>query len=153
MFGWLSITTELELPDFSSLYMPQMVKLPAAPYVQMLSVSVLYRTMLRGPVFQLSDGDIAVVAADPARTQRYTELVTHCIAPALRRIVHTVATQVRCDRGYEVHISRNLLTPTQSADPTVRQRHLYDSFSMGELSAVRLAMGGKGFALQTAVVY
>ena len=34
--------------------------------------------------------------------------------------------------------------------PTVRQRHLYDSFAIGELSAVRLAMGGIVIALETA---
>jgi hypothetical protein len=100
MIAWLLLATELELPDFSSLYKPEMAIMPATPYVKLLKGSATtYRTV---PFFQLSDGDLAVVAADPARTQRYTELVTHSVAPALRRIVQNVATQVRCDRNFNM---------------------------------------------------
>ena len=103
MTAWLLLAAELELPDFSSLYKPEMAIMPAAPYVKILKGTALFRATARVPFFQLSDGDVAVVAADPARTQRYAELVTHSVAPALRRIAQTVATQVRCDRGYEGH--------------------------------------------------
>jgi hypothetical protein len=104
MTAWLLLATELELPDFSSLYKPEMATMPAAPYVKLLKGMLI--NPMRVPFCQLSDGDLAVVAADPARTQRYTELVTHSVAPALRRIVQTVAIQVRCGRDfpeYEVH--------------------------------------------------
>ena len=102
MMAWLMLAMELELPDFSSLYKPEMAIMPAAPYVKIFKINDIFVKMMSVPFFQLSDGDLAVVAADPARTQRYTELVTHSVAPALRRIVQTVATQVRCGRDFNM---------------------------------------------------
>ena len=124
MNAWLLLATELELPDFSSLYKPEMAIMPAAPYVKLLKVKVYVGDCaLRVPFCQLSDGDLAVVAADPARTQRYTELVTHSVTPALRRIVQTVATQVRCGRDFNMRCMGQCITARPFAEAPVRLFH------------------------------
>ena len=115
------LATELELPDFSSLYKPEMATMPAAPYVKLLKGMLI--NPMRVPFCQLSDGDLAVVAADPARTQRYTELVTYSVTPALRRIVQTVATQVRCGRDFNMRCMGPCITARPFAEALVRLFH------------------------------
>ena len=147
MTAWLLLAAELELPDFSSLYRPEMAVMPAAPYVKLLK----YIAALRVPLCQLSDGDLAVVAADPARTQRYTELVTHSVIPALRRIVQTVATQVRCGRDFNMRCMGPCITARPFAEAPVRlfrdrraQRgaagHGWHSHCIGDRSLFEMAL-------------
>jgi hypothetical protein len=62
---------------------------------------------LRAPFFKLAPADIALLGRDPARRQRYMELVTYTWMPPLRRMVELIATQVG-------HHSRTM-------DPTPRQ--------------------------------
>jgi hypothetical protein len=77
------------------------VSQPATPHVEILNLNHPARVAagLRAPFFKLAPEDVALLASNPARCQRYVELVTYSWMPPLRRMAELIATQVRRSRS------------------------------------------------------
>ena len=88
---------ELKLPTHCDTYSPQCASQPATPHVEIFNHYSPPRiaALLRAPFFKLAPEDVALLASDPARRQRYMELVTYSWMPPLRRMAELIATQVR----------------------------------------------------------
>ena len=96
---------ELKLPTHCGTYSLQCASQPATPHVEILNVLHPARGAagLRAPFFKLAPEDVALLASDPARRQRYMELVTYSWMPPLRRMAELIATQVRQSRPTVTH--------------------------------------------------
>ena len=88
---------ELKLPTHSEPYSLQCAPQVATPHVGILNVYDPSRVAasMRAPFFKLAPEDVAVLVSDPARRQRYMDLVTYSWMPPLRRMAELIATQVR----------------------------------------------------------
>jgi hypothetical protein len=63
-----------------------------------------FAASLRAPFFKLAPEDVVLLGSDPARRQRYMELVIYSWMPPLRRMAELIATQVwqfRASRPWE----------------------------------------------------
>ena len=91
---------ELKLPTHCGTYSLQCASQPATPHVEIFNLNDPARAAagLRAPFFKLAPEDVALLASDPARRQRYMELVTYSWMPPLRRMAELIATQVRQSR-------------------------------------------------------
>ena len=87
---------ELGLPTHCDTYSLQYATQPATPHVKMFHVGDPVRVAagFRAPFFKLAPEDVALLASDPARRQRYMELVTYSWIPPLRRMAELLANQV-----------------------------------------------------------
>ena len=88
---------ELKLPIHCDIYRLQYAAQPATPHVEIFNMPEPARMAagMRAPFFKLAPEDVALLASDPARRQRYMELVTYSWMPPLRRMAELIATQVR----------------------------------------------------------
>ena len=91
---------ELKLSTHCGTYSLQCASQPATPHIEILYINDPARmaAVLRAPFFKLAPEDVALLASDPARRQRYMELVTYSWMPPLRRMAELIATQVRQSR-------------------------------------------------------
>ena len=91
---------ELKLPTHCGTYSLQCASQPATPHVEILHYNDKARMAagMRAPFFKLAPEDVALLASDPARRQRYMELVTYSWMPPLRRMAELIATHVRRSR-------------------------------------------------------
>ena len=91
---------ELKLSTHCNTYSLQCAAQPATPHVEIFSLNHPARiaASMRAPFFKLAPEDVALLASDPARRQRYMELVTYSWMPPLRRMAELIATQVRQSR-------------------------------------------------------
>ena len=100
MFAIEHTALELKLPTHCDTYHLQCAAQPSTPHVEILKLNDTARmaAALRAPFFKLAPEDVALLASDPARRQRYMELVTYSWMPPLRRMAELIATQVRQSR-------------------------------------------------------
>ena len=91
---------ELKLPTHCSTYSLQCASQPATPHVEIFNLRdpARFAAGFRAPFFKLAPEDVALLDSDPARRQRYMELVTYSWMPPLRRMAELIATQVRRSR-------------------------------------------------------
>ena len=91
---------ELKLPTHCGTYNLQCAAQPATPHVEIFSLNHPARiaASMRAPFFKLAPEDVALLVSDPARRQRYVELVTYSWMPPLRRMAELIDTQVRRSR-------------------------------------------------------
>ena len=91
---------ELKLPTHCGTYTIQCASQPATPHVEMFNLNdpARFAAGFRAPFFKLAPEDVALLVSDPARRQRYVELVTYSWIPPLRRMAELIATQVRRSR-------------------------------------------------------
>jgi hypothetical protein len=75
---------ELELPHYLTSYDITFMTFPAAPHMDMYIHKNPKNPELTyaAPFFKLAPADIALLATDPAKQQRYTELVRSALLPA-----------------------------------------------------------------------
>ena len=87
---------ELKLPTHCGTYSLQCASQPATPHVEIFSLNHPARiaASMRAPFFKLAPEDVALLVSDPARRQRYIELVTCTWMPSLHRMVELLANQV-----------------------------------------------------------
>jgi hypothetical protein len=102
MWGIIFLAHELRLDDLSTRCGFKYVPFAAAPHMEMYSSSreetfATAKALVVAPFFKLSPKDIDVLESDPAKQQRYTELVEYTWLPALSRIERTFATQSHLD--------------------------------------------------------
>ena len=87
---------ELKLFTHCNTYSLQCAAQPATPHVEIFSLNhpARHAAGMRAPSFKLAPEDVALLVSDPARRQRYIELVTCTWMPPLRRMVELLANQV-----------------------------------------------------------
>ena len=87
---------ELKLSTHCGTYSLQCASQPATPHVEILYMNdpAKIAAGMRVPFFKLAPEDVALLVSDPARCQRYIELVTCTWMPPLRRMVELLANQV-----------------------------------------------------------
>ena len=77
---------ELELPHYLASYDITFMTFPAAPhmdmYIHIHKNPKKSELTFAAPFFKLAPADIALLATDPAKQQRYTELVRSALLPA-----------------------------------------------------------------------
>jgi hypothetical protein len=75
------------------------VPVRATPYAEVYHYGnpSAWSAKYNAPYFKLPPGDIAELEANPAKRQRYTELVTHSWLPTLRTLSEVFTTQVRTE--------------------------------------------------------
>jgi hypothetical protein len=131
---------ELKLPTHCGTYSLQCASQPATPHVEIFNVSdpAHRAATLRAPFFKLAPEDVALLDSDPARRQRYMELVTYSWMPPLRRMAELIATQVRQSRLVATGATHRVVESARLMATMLRvQGHLHEtSVGTAELAAL-----------------
>ena len=90
----LYVARELDLRAYLELYRTEFVAQPETPYVEMLHGNVeTFAAHGKNPLVKIPPEDIDMLAADPAKRQRWAELCEHVLIPPLRRMSVVLATK------------------------------------------------------------
>jgi hypothetical protein len=94
--AWNRLVHELQLAETLAQFSYEFVKLPAAPWMEFLNVTnkASLSAWSKVPFANLPLPDLADIDNDPAKRQRYTELVRASYLPPLRHMADIVHTQV-----------------------------------------------------------
>ena len=88
------VARELDLRAYLELYRIQFVAQPETPYVEMCYGNVeTFAAYGKNPLVKIPPEDIDMLAADPAKRQRWAELCEHVLIPPLRRMSVVLATK------------------------------------------------------------
>jgi hypothetical protein len=95
--AWNRLVHELQPAEMLAQFSYEFVKLPAAPWMELLNGTskATLSAWSKVPFMKLPPADIADIDSDPAKRQRYTELVRASYLPPLRHMADIVHTQVR----------------------------------------------------------
>ena len=100
-FGEAYVNTckEVGLSGAIALWSMTWVPVRATPYAELCHFMnpSAQSALFNAPYFKLPSEDIAELEANPAKRQRYTELVTHTWLPTLRTLSEVFTTQVRTE--------------------------------------------------------
>ena len=94
--AWVRLVHELQPAEWLAQFSYEFVKLPAAPWMEFSNSTnkAFLSAISKVPFLKLPPGDLADIDSDPAKRQRYTELVRASYLPPLRRMADIVHTQV-----------------------------------------------------------
>ena len=89
------VARELDLRAYLELYSIEFVAQPETPYVEMFAVhgNEYFAAHGKNPLVKIPPEDIDMLAADPAKRQRWAELCEHVLIPPLRRMSVVLATK------------------------------------------------------------
>ena len=87
------VARELDLRAYLELYSIEFVAQPETPYVEMLNLTEYFAAHGKNPLVKIPPEDIDMLAADPAKRQRWAELCEHVLIPPLRRMSVVLATK------------------------------------------------------------
>ena len=94
--AWTRLIHELQPAEWLAQFSYEFVELPAAPWMEFLNYTnkASLSAWSKCPFQNLSPADLADIDSDPAKRQRYTEIVRACYLPPLRHLVDIIHTQV-----------------------------------------------------------
>ena len=94
--AWNRLVHELQLAEWLAHFSFEFVKVPAAPWTEFLNSTnkATLSAWSKVPFSKLPPADLADIDSDPAKRQRYTELVRASYLPPLRCMADIVHTQV-----------------------------------------------------------
>ena len=87
------VARELDLRAYLELYSIEFVAQPETPYVEMFNPLNYFAAHGKNPLVKIPPEDIDMLAADPAKRQRWAELCEHVLIPPLRRMSVVLATK------------------------------------------------------------
>jgi hypothetical protein len=96
--AWTRLVHELQPAEWLAQFSYEFVKLPAAPWMEFFNLMMNKASLSawsKAPFQNLSPADLADIDSDPAKRQRYTELVRASYLPPLRCMADIIHTQVR----------------------------------------------------------
>ena len=87
VWAWIFASEELGLSR-NSLYSVEFVAQPATPRIQILNITnpAGWNAAGRMPYYKLAPEDVTLLESNPAKRERYSELVAHCMLPPLRHL-------------------------------------------------------------------
>jgi hypothetical protein len=91
-----NVAWELDLRAYLELYSIEFVAQPETPYVEIVGMFQKFETFAahgKNPLVKIPPEDIDMLAADPAKRQRWAELCEHVLIPPLRRMSVVLATK------------------------------------------------------------
>ena len=92
----------LECGCVSDLYKPEWISPPTQPYASVINLQNeegFKRITVSPFTHTLSPEDVAHLAADPARSALWEDLMVHTALPLLRELARVLQTKVRTNRG------------------------------------------------------
>ena len=92
--AWIHASEELGF-SHNNLYSVEFVAQPATPRIQILNTNnpAGWNANGRMPYYKLAPEDVTLLESNPAKRERYSELVAHCMLPPLRHLTEMLATK------------------------------------------------------------
>jgi hypothetical protein len=105
------VARELDFRAFLELYSVEFVAQPATPYVKNFhgSSMELLAAHEKHPLVKTPPEDIAMLAADPAKRQRWAELCEHVLIPPLRRMSGVLETKSHLNESTATDVLNKML--------------------------------------------